>query len=143
MNIFINSIFKKFYIPLLGQYSFLKSNGVQIFDIKCQILKQVLQLGSNQYLNEKSTEVIKQLDIVELILFFIWFNSSLGKKYEHIPKIFISERDFLMEKQEIIKVSFKKGNWWYIKNDINNSSLNLISLFNELGENLIITYDLI
>jgi|WetSurMetagenome_2_1015567.scaffolds.fasta_scaffold784733_1 hypothetical protein len=143
MNIIIRSILKKFYIPILDNYSVLRRNGLQLIDVKCYILKQYLKLDNRKYLNEKATELIDKLDIIDLMTFIVWFNSSLKSKVDGIPRINDPTSYLHSEKNKIIEIAFKSGDWWIYKNDIKDNSQNLLAIFTELGENIINSYKLI
>jgi hypothetical protein len=143
MNFLVRPALNKFYLSIIDNYCFLKKNGIQLSDIKLQIIKKVLKLDNQKFINEAGNAIIKDLDLIDLILFFLWFNTSLGSKFMEIPKVRMSSNDYSKERQYIMQLLFRKGNWWLLKNELKNNFEVPFNSFIDFGENLVNTYNLI
>jgi len=143
MNIFVRPVLNRFYLSIIDNYCFLKKNGLQVSDMKLQIVKRVLKLDNQKYIDEAGNAIIKQLDLIDLILFFLWFNTSLGSKLIEIPKVRLSNDDYSKERQYIMQMLFHKGNWWLLKNELKSNIDVPFKLYIDFGENLVNTYNLI
>ena len=122
----------KFYNSVLEFYSAKRKYGYSIIDSNALVIKNVFFLKSG-FFHSNTLKILNELDIIDIIQFMIWFNTSHKDAYIQVPKGHMPDLS-KVERKKIYDIAFKSGYWWNIKDDLRVMDLNLQQVSITLGD---------